>query len=98
LTTFNGIIISNLGFSSLQSSLLSMPTGVMSTLAAFVFSTVAARWANRRCLVTMTACCVPIVGTAILYGVSRSAVGAQMVGLYLVRHSTPSGDRHVADH
>lgn len=84
LTTFNGIIIKNLGFTSKQASLLSMPTGVMSTLASFTFSLIAAKWNNRRCLVTVFACCVPIIGTGILYGVSRTSVPAQMVGLYLV--------------
>jgi ACS family allantoate permease-like MFS transporter len=84
LTTFNGIIIKNLGFTAKQASLLSMPTGVMSTLASFTFSMIAAKWNNRRCLVTVFACCVPIIGTAILYGVHRTAIPAQMVGLYLV--------------
>jgi ACS family allantoate permease-like MFS transporter len=32
----------------------------------------------------MIACVVPIAGTAVLYAVPRSAVGAQLVGLYLV--------------
>jgi len=84
LTTFNGIIIKNLGFNAKQASLLSMPTGVMSTLASFTFSLIAAKWNNRRCLVTVFACSVPIIGTAILYGVHRTAISAQMVGLYLV--------------
>lgn len=83
LITFNGIIIQNLGFTSIESSLLAMPTGVMSTLASIFFSILAAKWSNRRCLVCMIACLVPITGTAILYGVSRTAVGAQLVGLYL---------------
>ena len=34
LTTFSGIIINNLGFSPMITSLLNMPTGVMSTLSA----------------------------------------------------------------
>ncbi|KAL1607858.1 hypothetical protein SLS60_002796 [Paraconiothyrium brasiliense] len=83
LTTFNGIIIKNLGFTSVQSSLLAMPTGVMSTLASIGFSFLAAKWNDRRCFVTMIACVIPIVGTGVLYGVSRSNVPAQMVGLYL---------------
>lgn len=87
LTTFNGIIIKNLGFTSVQSSLLAMPTGVMSTLASIGFSLLAAKWYDRRCLVAMIACGIPITGTAVLYGVSRSTVSAQLVGLYLVRTS-----------
>jgi ACS family allantoate permease-like MFS transporter len=84
LITFNGIIINNLGFTPVESSLLAMPTGVMSTICSICFSLLAAKWTNRRCLVCMMACLVPITGTAILYGVPRSAVGAQLVGLYLV--------------
>lgn len=61
-----------------------MPTGVMSTIASIVFSVAAAKWNNRRCLVCMMACVVPITGTAVLYGVARNAVAAQLVGLYLV--------------
>ncbi|OAL07255.1 MFS transporter [Phaeosphaeriaceae sp. SRC1lsM3a] len=83
LITFNGIIINNLGFDPLESSLLAMPTGVMSTIASISFSLLAAKWTNRRCLVCIIACIIPIAGTAILYGVPRSAVGAQLVGLYL---------------
>lgn len=56
----------------------------MSTLAAFVFSLVAAKWINRRCLVTIIACCVPIVGAAVVYALPRSNLGGQMVGLYLL--------------
>lgn len=84
LTTFNGIIISNLGFSSVNASLLSMPTGVMSTLSAFIFSYIGAKWANRRCLVTIGACIVPIIGTVIVYTVDRKNIAGQMVGIYLL--------------
>ncbi|KAL0264412.1 hypothetical protein SLS55_000362 [Diplodia seriata] len=84
LTTFNSIIIANLGFSSVEASLLSMPTGVMSTLSAFVFSYAGAKWANRRCLVTVAACIVPIIGTAVVYAVPRDNIGGQMVGIYLL--------------
>ncbi|RDL33049.1 Uncharacterized protein BP5553_08488 [Venustampulla echinocandica] len=84
LTTFGGLIIAGLGFSGINASLLSMPTGVMSTLAAFTFSLAAAKWNNRRCLVTIIACVIPIVGAAIVYAVPRTNLGGQMVGLYLM--------------
>ncbi|RDW67561.1 hypothetical protein BP6252_08957 [Coleophoma cylindrospora] len=84
LSTFGGLIIAGLGFSGVNASLLSMPTGVMSTLAAFVFSLASAKWHNRRCLVTILACIVPIIGTAIVYSLPRSNQGGQMVGLYLL--------------
>ncbi|RDW61824.1 uncharacterized protein DSM5745_10496 [Aspergillus mulundensis] len=84
LTTFSGIIINNLGFSAVNTSLLNMPTGVMSTLSAFVFSWIAAKWSNRRCLVTMLASCVPAIGAIIVYTLPRSNIGGQMVGIYLL--------------
>lgn len=56
----------------------------MSTLAAFVFSLIAAKWNNRRCLVTIIACIIPIIGAAIVYALPRSNLGGQMVGLYLL--------------
>ncbi|KAL3434166.1 fungal-specific transcription factor domain-containing protein [Aspergillus tetrazonus] len=84
LTTFSGIIINNLGFSAVNTSLLNMPTGVMSTLSAFAFSWIAAKWSNRRCLVTMIASCVPAIGAIIVYTLPRSNIGGQMVGIYLL--------------
>ena len=84
LSTFGGLIIAGLGFSGVNASLLSMPTGVMSTLAAFVFSLISAKWHNRRCLITMLACVVPIIGTAVVYSLPRSNKAGQMVGLYLL--------------
>lgn len=84
LTTFSGIIINNLGFSPMITSLLNMPTGVMSTLSAFCFSWIAAKWTNRRCLVTMVASCVPIIGAILVYVLPRTNLSGQMVGIYLV--------------
>lgn len=85
LTTFGGLIINGLGFSAVDSSLLNMPTGVMSTLSAFVFSTIAAKWTNRRCLVTILAAMVPIIGSIIVYTLEKSNIPGQMIGLYFVR-------------
>jgi membrane protein YqaA with SNARE-associated domain len=84
LTTFSGIIINNLGFSPVTTSLLNMPTGIMSTLSAFGFSWLAARWTNRRCLVTMIAACLPIIGSVVVYTLPRTNIAGQMVGIYLV--------------
>lgn len=85
LITFGGILIKNLGFSPIQASLLNMPTGVMSTLSAFIFSSLAAKWANRRCLVTMLAAAVPVIGSIIVYTLKRTDIPGQIVGLYFVR-------------
>lgn len=34
----------------------------------------------------MIACCVPIIGTALVYGLPRNNLAGQMVGLYFVSH------------
>ena len=61
-----------------------MPTGIMSTLSAFLFSWLASKWENRRCLVTILAAILPIVGSVIVYTLPRSNIGGQMVGIYLL--------------
>ncbi|KAL3424268.1 hypothetical protein PVAG01_03549 [Phlyctema vagabunda] len=84
LLNFGGLIIAGLGFSGVNASLLTMPTGVMSTLSAFAFSMFAAKWHNRRCLVTIIACCIPIAGSVVVHCLPRSNQVGQMVGLYLL--------------
>ena len=84
LLTFGSIIIKGLGFSALESSLLTMPFGVFATFGAWIFSYTAAKWRNRRTVVASIALLLPLTGTALVYGVSRSVVPVQMFGLYLM--------------
>ena len=71
-----------------------MPFGVFATSSAWVFSYFAARWKNRRTIVSSIALLLPLLGTALMYGLPKSVVPAQMVGLYLAylywrKHSRP---------
>ena len=84
LVTFGSIIIKGLGFSALESSLLTMPFGVFCTFGAWVFGFLAGKWTNRRTIVAALACILPVIGTGMVYGIPRSVVPAQMVGLYLM--------------
>lgn len=84
LITFGALIINNLGFDAQTSALLSMPNGVISSISGFSASYAAAKWKNRRVFCAMIAVCFPLLGTALVYGIPRSAVGAQMFGLYLM--------------
>lgn len=84
LVTFGSIIIKGLGFSALESSLLTMPFGLFCTFGAWVFSFIAGKWHNRRTIVAALACVLPVIGTGMVYGISRSVVPAQMFGLYLM--------------
>lgn len=83
LLTFGSIIIKGLGFDALESSLLTMPFGVFATFSAWVFSYIAAKWHNRRTIVSSIALLFPLLGTALMYGLPKSMIPAQMVGLYL---------------
>ncbi|POS68964.1 major facilitator superfamily transporter [Diaporthe helianthi] len=83
LQNYGTIIISDLGFSNLKASLLTMPFGIVATFGAWFFSYVASL-TNRRTIVACAALLLPILGTALVYGLPRSNVAAQMVGLYLM--------------
>ncbi|KAI1473392.1 MFS general substrate transporter [Daldinia eschscholtzii] len=84
LQAFGSIIINNLGYSPLVSSLLTMPFGVLATGGAWGFSYIAAKWHNRRALTAALALLLPIFGTALVYGVPRTNIPGQMVGLYFM--------------
>ncbi|KAK8030256.1 hypothetical protein PG993_011547 [Apiospora rasikravindrae] len=84
LQTFGSIIINDLGFGPLESSLLTMPFGVVATGGAWAFSYIAARWRNRRTLVASIALLLPILGTALVYGLPRDNIPGQMIGLYFM--------------
>ncbi|KZZ88165.1 Major facilitator superfamily domain, general substrate transporter [Moelleriella libera RCEF 2490] len=84
LATFGSIIIKNLGFTALEASLLTMPFGLFCTFGAWIFSTFAANWTNRRTIVASIACLFPITGTIIACTIPGSVVPAQMIGLYLM--------------
>ncbi len=84
LQNFGSIIINNLGYTPLVSSLLTMPLGVVATFGAWVFSYIAARWHNRRALTAAIALLLPILGTGLVYGLPRTNVAGQLIGLYFM--------------
>ncbi|GMG19137.1 unnamed protein product [Ambrosiozyma monospora] len=84
LSAFSSIIIKNLGFTSVQSSLMGIPTGVIASISTVFFTWLASRWTNKRCLVSVISLVIPLIGAIILYTVDRSHVGPQLLGLYLM--------------
>ncbi|ODV96266.1 hypothetical protein PACTADRAFT_40386 [Pachysolen tannophilus NRRL Y-2460] len=84
LSTFSSIIVKNLGFSSVQSSLMGMPTGVIATLSTVGFTWLAARWTNRRCLTAFISLIIPLIGSVVCYASPHSNTAAQLVGLYFM--------------
>ncbi|KAK7710882.1 hypothetical protein SLS63_012845 [Diaporthe eres] len=83
LQAFGTIIISDLGFSNLKASLLTMPFGIIATFGAWFFSYIASL-TNRRTFVACASLLLPILGTALVYGLPRSNLAGQLVGLYFM--------------
>ncbi|KAL1862869.1 hypothetical protein VTK73DRAFT_6597 [Phialemonium thermophilum] len=84
LNTFNGLVIKQLGFTSHTTTLLQIPTGLFSTLAAVVASLFAARTKRFRTVVMAATLLIPIVGTILNKATDRSNSGARLAGVYLI--------------
>lgn len=84
LNTFSSIIIKNLGFSSMKSSLMGIPTGVIATLATIGFTYATTKFPTKRSLISVISLIIPLIGAIILYSVDRAKVGPQLFGLYLL--------------
>ncbi|KAJ9219078.1 hypothetical protein DTO169C6_8588 [Paecilomyces variotii] len=84
LIAFSTIIINSLGFSALDSSLMTIPTGVISTISGIFFSYFAGRTREYRSLVTVSSLIIPLVGTIVVYVLPRSNAAGQVVGLYML--------------
>jgi hypothetical protein len=84
LTTFNTLIISGLGFDSLQTSLLAMPPGAMSTLSGIGLSYLAARTRKYRTVLVAVSILLPLLGAVLCYALPRSNLAGQLVGLYIL--------------
>lgn len=84
LSTFNTLIIQGLGFSKLETSLLAMPPGAMSTLSGIALSFLAATTRRWRTVMIATAVLLPLLGAVLCYALPRSNLGGQLVGLYVL--------------
>ncbi|CAI7621439.1 unnamed protein product [Penicillium pancosmium] len=82
LTTFNTLIISGLGFDSLQTSLLAMPPGAMSTLSGIGLSYLAATTRRYRTIIVTVSILLPLFGAVLCYALPRTNLPGQLVGLY----------------
>lgn len=81
LTTFNTLIISGLGFDSLQTSLLAMPPGAMSTISGLALSYLAATTRRYRTTMIAASILLPLLGAILCYALPRSNSPGQLLGL-----------------
>ncbi|ETN41668.1 uncharacterized protein HMPREF1541_03604 [Cyphellophora europaea CBS 101466] len=84
LSTFNTLIIQGLGFSKLQTSLLAMPPGAMSTLSGIALSFLASTTRRYRTLMISVAILLPLLGALLCFALPRSNLAGQLVGLYIL--------------
>jgi MFS transporter, ACS family, allantoate permease len=84
LSTFNTLIIQGLGFSKLETSLLAMPPGAMSTLSGIALSYLASRTRRYRTIMISVAVLLPLLGAVLCYTLPRSNLAGQLVGLYIL--------------
>lgn len=81
LTTFNTLIISGLGFDPLQTSLLAMPPGAMSTLSGIGLSYLVATTRRYRTIIVIVSILLPLFGAVLCYALPRTNLPGQLVGL-----------------
>lgn len=84
LSAFSAIIIASLNFSARESSLMTIPTGVIATIATVVINYFAGRFTNKRILLAILGLTIPLIGAIISYVVPETSVGARLLGLYLM--------------
>ncbi|KAL3479623.1 allantoate permease [Aspergillus californicus] len=84
LTTFNTLIISGLGFDSLETSLLAMPPGAMSTISGIILSFLAATTRRYRTVLVAVSILLPLLGAVLCYALPRENLAGQLIGLYIL--------------
>ncbi|ORY21526.1 putative allantoate permease [Naematelia encephala] len=81
--TFNSIIVASLGFTSRETTLLSIPTGLISWVSSLAFSYIAVK-TKQRTLTAMFSCFIPLLSTILLHVIPRSNVGGSLGSLFII--------------
>ncbi|KAM0425060.1 hypothetical protein ACHAPT_009619 [Fusarium lateritium] len=79
---FGAQIVSGLGFGTLETTLLNMPTGLMMTLASFMVAVPQLWLKNQRCLSMGLCCVVPIVCCSLLQHLPRENKLGRLLAYY----------------
>ncbi|TYJ56772.1 hypothetical protein B9479_002542 [Cryptococcus floricola] len=82
-SAFYSIIVSSLGYSTRNATLLAIPTGLVSYSGALIFSYIATK-TKQRCFTAIASCCVPLLATILLHVIPRSNIGGSLAALMLV--------------
>jgi MFS family permease len=93
ITTFSAILIKGYGYTSKQSALLNIPSGVVSIIATMASTYSVAkgfsRWISILCLVAPT-----IIGAGLMSFLDKKNQAGGLAGIYLINSVRPSNNRN----
>ncbi|KAH8427376.1 uncharacterized protein LDX57_005089 [Aspergillus melleus] len=81
---FSNLVITSFGFTPLQSTLLNIPTSLISAATIAVTGWIASRYRNATCLLLLGITMLSITGSAIIYARRHVPRGGQLFGYFLL--------------
>ncbi|KAL2839032.1 major facilitator superfamily domain-containing protein [Aspergillus pseudodeflectus] len=90
ITLFGGLVIRGFGFTTLQTTLLQCPTGLIEIIALVVFTAGATYIPNSRVVLSIIATTIALAGTVMLYAVSLEHRWALVAGLWIMGGFMPA--------
>ncbi|EFX02385.1 allantoate permease [Grosmannia clavigera kw1407] len=85
IQSFANIVIKSFGFSSLESTLLSIPSEVIAALSIAITGYFAGRYRNLHCLMIILSVIPVLVGGAMIYKRKHISKGAQLFAYFLIQ-------------
>ncbi|PYH32811.1 allantoate permease [Aspergillus neoniger CBS 115656] len=83
LVTFSALIVTGLGYSSLITTVLGIPTGVLATVWQILLSLLASRVPNSRCIIIAVANLVPMACAILMWKLPRSDKHGLLASYYV---------------
>ncbi|KAJ7598717.1 MFS general substrate transporter [Mycena floridula] len=81
---FNGIVIKSLGYSSRITSLLTIPTGVLTFVVSFIFSWIAGKTTKHRTIIGALSVIPPTIGVIMLQVLPLDNPKGRLAGIYVL--------------
>ena len=81
---FSNLVIKSFGFSSLESTLMKIPSSAVSMLAITITGYLAGRYRQMNCILVVVTIAIAITGTSLIYARSHVPKGVQLFGYYLL--------------
>lgn len=82
LVTFAAIIVKGLGFSTLKTTLIGVPTGAIGTVWQIILAVLSSRLPGYRCAIIFGANCFPIISAALMFSLRGKVSNLHLLGAY----------------